>query len=156
MRRPLALLCASPAAGARLRRAPSGRAPGSRGAARAARRGTARAARRRRRARREEGDYYAILGVEREASPSEIKLAFKASRASTTPTCAARRGRRGAAGRAALDEAWRQATIAYQLLSDERLRKKYDNERRAQEVGEGISAVASVLADFVATSPCRL
>ena len=65
-------------------------------------------------------DYYEVLGVPREASPDEIKRAYRRLALKWHPD------RHKEAGRAEAEARFKRVSEAYEVLSDEQKRKRYD------------------------------
>jgi DnaJ-class molecular chaperone len=74
-----------------------------------------------------EEDYYAVLGVPKEATPQDIKRAFRDIARKCHPDVSG--------GDPVLEERFKTARLAYETLSDQDLRAKYD--RRAQRRASG-------------------
>ena len=69
-------------------------------------------------------DYYSVLGLQRDASQSEIKKKFYQLAKKYHPD--AQKGKQS-------DEMFKKVTSAYEVLSDEKLKAQYDGERAAHE-----------------------
>ena len=80
-------------------------------------------------------DLYKILGLEKNASPKEIKSAYRRKARDTHPD---KRGKDVSAEEAA--EAFRQVVHAFEILSDDNSRRRYD---RGEDVGSSTSSTSS-------------
>lgn len=80
-------------------------------------------------------DLYKILGLKRSASTKEIKSAYRRKAMDTHPD---KRGKDVSAEEAA--EAFRQVVFAFEILSDENSRRRYD---RGENVGSSTSSSSS-------------
>ena len=81
-------------------------------------------------------DYYQTLGVSKNASPDEIKKAFRKLARQHHPD--------KNPGNKASEEKFKEVSKAYETLSDAEKRKQYDELRRLGAFGPGPAAAASV------------
>ncbi|MGH9816178.1 MAG: DnaJ domain-containing protein, partial [Candidatus Acidiferrales bacterium] len=82
-------------------------------------------------------DYYAILGLDSDASTESVKLAYRRLAREAHPD---RLGDKDSAAQALASSRMAELNEAYAVLSDSARRKEYDKEFRAWQAGEQVEA----------------
>ena len=77
-----------------------------------------------------EKDYYAVLGVAQDAEPKEITKVYRKLARQSHPDARP--------GDAAAEERFKEISTAYDVLSDEKKRREYDEVRRLGPMGGGL------------------
>jgi hypothetical protein len=82
-------------------------------------------------------DYYAILGLDADASSESVKLAYRRLAREAHPD---RFGKQGSEAQAQASARMAELNEAYEVLSDPRRRKEFEKEFRAWQAGEAAEA----------------
>lgn len=99
-------------------------------------------------------DYYAILGLDADASSESVKLAYRRLAREAHPD---RFGKQGHEAQAQASARMAELNEAYEILSDPRRRKEFDKEFRAWQAGEAPEAapVPAPAPEVVTPQPVR-
>lgn len=99
-------------------------------------------------------DYYAILGLDSDASSESVKLAYRRLAREAHPD---RFGKQGHEAQAQASARMAELNEAYEILSDPRRRKEFDKEFRAWQAGEAVEAapVQAAAPEVVTPQPVR-